>query len=115
MREIYANKQALFVAESINVEKAYAKEEWIKAMKEELNAINKNQTWEMVDLPEGKNAIGLKWVIKTKYHADGSIERHKAWLVVKGYVQTYGINYDDTFVPVARFKIVRTFLAFART
>lgn len=85
LREIYANTQALFVAEPTNFEEAAKKEEWIKAMREELGAINRNETWELVDLPEGKSAIGLKWVFKTKYNADGSIERHKARLVVKGY------------------------------
>lgn len=113
LREIYANTQALFVAEPTSFEEASEKGEWIEAMKEELSAIKKNQTWELVDLPEGKQAIGLKWIFKTKYHADGSIERHKARLVAKGYAQTYGIDYEDTFSPVARFETVRSFLAFA--
>ena len=56
-------------------------------MKEEIGAIEKNRTWELVDLPQGKNAIGLKWIFKTKYHADGSIQKYKVRLVVKGYAQ----------------------------
>ena len=67
-------------------EEARKESEWCKAMEEELPAIQKNQTWDVVDLPEGKNAIGLKWVFRTKYHADESIQKHKANLVVKGYL-----------------------------
>ena len=82
-------------------------------MKEELMAIQKNETWEMVDLPEGKNAIGLKWVFKTKYHANGTIQRHKARLVAKGYSQQQGIDFEETCSPVARFETVRIVLALA--
>ena len=112
MREIYAKSQALFIVEPTCYNEAAEKEEWVKALKEELIAINKNKTWELVDLPEGKNSIGLKWVFKTKYLASGSIKRQKARLVVKGYAQTYGVDYEDTFSPVARFETVRIFLAF---
>ena len=80
-------------------------------MEEELLAIQKNQTWDLVNLPEGKKAIGLKWVFRTKYHADGSIQKHKARLVTKGYSQQQGIDFDETSSPVARFETVITFLA----
>lgn len=57
------------------------------AMKEELNAIEKNDTWELVKLLQGKKAIGLKWIFRTKFCVDGSIQKHKARLVVKRYTQ----------------------------
>lgn len=114
LREIYESCQfALFVTDPTTFEEAATKEEWRNAMKEELMAIQKNETWEMVNLPEGKNAIGLKWVFKTKYHADGTIQKHKARLVAKGYSQQHGIDFEETFSPVARFETVRIVLALA--
>ncbi|KAE8726088.1 Detected protein of unknown function [Hibiscus syriacus] len=92
--------------------RAVEKEDWCRAMKEEIMAIEKNETWMLVDLPEGKNAIGLKWIYKTKYNSDGSFQKHKARLVEKGYAQQV-IDFDDTFSPVARFETVRTFLVLA--
>lgn len=114
LQEIYASCTfALLVSDPICFEEAGKKKEWCKAMEEELSAIQKNQTWDLVDLPEGKNVIGLKWVFKTKYHADGSIQKHKARLVVKGYSQQQDVDFYETFSPVARFETVRTFLALA--
>eukprot|EP00253_Pinus_taeda_P028689 PITA_28689 len=73
-------------------------------MDEEMNAIERNKTWELVELPKGKEVIGVKWVYKTKCNAEGKIERHKARLVVKGYKQQYGRDYEETFAPVARME-----------
>nr|GEU33566.1 retrovirus-related Pol polyprotein from transposon TNT 1-94 [Tanacetum cinerariifolium] len=102
---------ALFVGDPVHVEDALAEEEWEIAMQDELSAIQKNKTWELVDLPAGKYPIGLKWVFKTKYLADGRIQKHKARLVVKGYAQQHGIDYKKTFSPVARFETIRVILA----
>ncbi|KAK9111245.1 hypothetical protein Scep_018764 [Stephania cephalantha] len=114
LTDIYASCQfALTVSDPINYGEAAEKEEWRKAMEEEMKAIEKNETWEITDLPEGKNAIGLKWVFKTKFAADGSILKHKARLVAKGYAQQYGIDFEETFSPVARFETVRLILALA--
>ena len=87
--------------------------QWIEAMKAELEMIMKNKTWKLVDLPEGKNAIGVKWVYKTKFQPDGSIYKHKARLVVKGYSQVAGVDFGDTFAPVARHDTIKLLLAMA--
>uniref|UniRef100_A0A2N9GM47 Reverse transcriptase Ty1/copia-type domain-containing protein n=1 Tax=Fagus sylvatica TaxID=28930 RepID=A0A2N9GM47_FAGSY len=71
-------------------------------MTEELQALEKTHTWDLVDLPHGKSAIGCKWVYKIKTKSDGCLERYKARLVAKGYAQEYGIDYEETFAPVAR-------------
>jgi hypothetical protein len=65
----------------------------------------------LTTLPEGHNAIGVKWIFKTKRNAEGEIEKHKARLVAKGYKQQYGVDYEDVFTPVARIKIVRLMIS----
>ncbi|KAD5961714.1 hypothetical protein E3N88_13187 [Mikania micrantha] len=86
---------------------------WTLAMREELAAIEKNHTWELVHLPEGKNVVGLKWLYKTKLDADGKIVRYKARPVDKGYSQKKGIDFEETFAPVARFETIGMVIAVA--
>lgn len=76
-------------------------------MKEEIDAINRKCTWTLVDRPIDKNVVGTKWVFKTKYKADSSIDKYKARLVSKGYAQKQGIDYDQTFAPFARMTTIR--------
>eukprot|EP00253_Pinus_taeda_P009627 PITA_09627 len=81
-------------------------------MEEEIGAIEKNDTWELVDLPQGNlHVIGVKWIYKTKRNVEGKIERHKIRLVVKGYKQQHGRDYAETFVPVAMMETMRIVVA----
>ena len=79
---------------------------WKKAMDEEMEAIEKSNTWEMGSLPIDKKIMGSRWVFTIKYHFDGSIARYKARLVAQGYTQSYGIDYFETFALVAKLNTI---------
>ena len=84
---------------------------WKEAMLEELAALEKNDTWELVPSPPRKKVVGCKWIYTVKQNPEGKVERYKARLVAKGYSQTYGIDYDETFAPVAKMNSVRTLIS----
>lgn len=86
---------------------------WHTAMKQELESVEKNRTWELVDLPTGHRPISLKWVFKLKKDEKGAVIKHKARLVARGFILQEGIDYDDTFALVARMESVRVLLALA--
>ena len=82
-------------------------------MQEELDALKVNHTWDVVPCPPSIKPIGCKWVYSIKLHSDGTLARYKARLVALGNRQEYGIDYDETFAPVAKMTTVRTILAIA--
>ena len=97
-----------------NANEVVKDDHWIQAMKEELDQILKNDTWELVPRPENKNAIGTKWVYRNKMNEQGEMLRKKASLVCKGYSQQEGIDYEETYAPITRIEEVRMFLAYAK-
>jgi hypothetical protein len=88
-------------------------ENLLKSMNEELDQIEKNNTWELVPRPVDKNVIGSKWVFKNKINEQGQIVKNKARLVCKGYAQIEGQYFDETFAPVARLEAIIMVLAYA--
>ncbi|GJU88765.1 zinc finger, CCHC-type, retrotransposon gag domain protein [Tanacetum coccineum] len=86
---------------------------WIEAMQEELLQFQLQKVWTLVNLPNGKRAIGTKWVFRNKKDERGIVVRNKARLVAQGYTQEEGIDYDEVFAPVARIEAIRLFLAYA--
>ncbi|KAJ0927704.1 putative RNA-directed DNA polymerase [Helianthus annuus] len=96
-----------------SVEQALESKNWKDAMEVEMKALMKNNTWERSTLPLGKKPVGCRWVFTIKYKPDGTIERYKARLVAKGYSQTYGIDYSETFSPVAKIDTIRVLFSIA--
>eukprot|EP00253_Pinus_taeda_P017237 PITA_17237 len=94
-----------------NVKEPCKDECWVKAMDVELEQIEKNNTWEFVPRPKDKNVIGTKWILKNKLNENGEVVRNKARLVCKGYAQQEGIDFEETFAPIARLEAIRMFLA----
>lgn len=103
---------ALFAyCEQLNFKEALSDKNWRKIMNEEINAIEKNQTWELAELPKKKKPIGVKWVYKIKYKPNGDIDRFKERLVAKGYKQKPGIDYFEVFAHVARLDTIRMLIS----
>ena len=95
------------------MDEALADSDWVLAMQEELNQFERQEVWAHVSRPKGKSVIGTRWVFRNKLDGDGIVVRNKARLVAKGYSQEEGIDYDETYAPVARLEAIRIFLAFA--
>jgi len=102
-----------FVSIPKSVGDALAHPRWRQAMLDEMNALQNNGTWELVPLPSRKFFVGCGWIFAIKVGPDGTIDRLKARLVAKGYTQIFGLDYGDTFSPVAKMACVRLFIAMA--
>ncbi|GJZ29604.1 putative ribonuclease H-like domain-containing protein [Tanacetum coccineum] len=99
--------------EPTSIAKALSDSSWVEAMQEELLQFKLQQVWKLVDLPNGKRAIGTKWVFRNKKDERGIVIRNKARLVAQGHRQEEGIDYEEVFAPVARIEAIRLFLAYA--
>ena len=82
-------------------------------MQEEYSSITKNDVWEVVPRPEGKSVVTSRWLYKIKHVADGSIEKFKARFVARGFSQVEGVDYEETFAPVARYTSIRSIISIA--
>ena len=85
----------------------------MKEMNKEVKSIKDNNTWSLVELPQGKKTIDFKWVYKVKMNPKGEVTRHKARLVAKGFLQKEGIDFDEVIAPVARIKTIRVVVGLA--
>jgi hypothetical protein len=94
-------------------EEAVKKKEWVEAMTEEYHSIMKNDVWSIVPRPKDKAVVSSKWLYKIKHASDGSIEKYKARFVACGFSQKEGIDYEETFVPIARYTSIRALMALA--
>jgi hypothetical protein len=94
------------------VEDALRDSDWVLAMQEELNNFTKNEVWHLVPCPN-QNVVGTKWVFRNKQDEHGVVTRNKARLVAKGYSQVEGLDFDETYAPVARLESIRILLAYA--
>ena len=114
-----SERYKMFVTNLIEVEipktvgEALKKPVWKAAILEEIGALEKNRTWEVVERLKDKAVVGCKWVFTVKCKANGTIERYKARLIAKGYTQTYGVDYQEMFAPVAKINMVRVLLSLA--
>ena len=113
---IWVNSVEGHSPEPTSIEEALSsakQEEWKKAISTEMESINENDIWELVELPENKQVIGCKWVFKRKLRANGSVEHYKAHLVAQGFSQHFGVDYDKTFRPVVQFESLCTLITVA--
>jgi hypothetical protein len=96
-----------------NVDEALQDPDWVNAMHEELNNFTRNQVWTLEERPKGARVIGTKWVFRNMQDDQGIVVRNKARLVAKGFSQVEGLDFGDTFAPVARLEAIRILLAYA--
>ena len=113
IREEVSHSAFISMVEPTRLEDALDDEAWVEAMQEELNQFVRNDVWELVPRPKNHSIIETKWVFKNKSNDQGVVIRNKARLVAKGFNQVEGIDFEETFAPVARLEAIRLLLAFA--
>nr|GFB91586.1 hypothetical protein [Tanacetum cinerariifolium] len=96
-----------------NIKEAMADSDWIELMQEELHQFDRLDIWELIDRPLCINVINLKWLWKNKHDEENTVIRNKSRLVAKGYAQKEGVDFEESFAPIARLKAVRLFIAYA--
>ena len=109
----YNAQRRAFFAEPTSHRSALADPDWQNAVEAEFAALHQNATWSLVPRPAGVNVVSCKWVFKLKQNPDGTIDKHKARLVARGFTQRYGVDYQDTFNLVIKPATVRLVLALA--
>ncbi|XP_070012383.1 uncharacterized mitochondrial protein AtMg00820-like [Nicotiana sylvestris] len=107
------NRAEEAIMQSTEAEPSSTDPKWKQAMIEEMKALSKNETWELVTSPPNKKLVGCKWAFTVKHKADVSIERFKARLAAKEFTQTYGVDYQETFALVAKMNTIRILLSCA--
>jgi len=113
LKDLCNNMAFVSLIEPKNLKEAIIDDHWIVAMQEELNQFERNDVWELVEKPSNYPIIGTKWVFRNKLDENGIVIRNKARLVAKGYNQEEGIDYEETFAPIAGLEAIRMLLAYA--
>ena len=110
---LMVNYAFISILEPKDVVSALEDSYWIMAMQDELSQFNRNHVWDLVPKPKDHSIIGTKWIFRNKLDEDGNVVRNKARLVAQGYSQEEGIDYDETFAPVARLEAICMLMAYA--
>ncbi|KAA0065976.1 hypothetical protein IC582_024267 [Cucumis melo] len=109
----FANFALFAGVDLVTFDEAIQDEKWKIAMDQEIDALRRNETWELMELPTNKQVLGVKWMYRTKLKSDGNVAKYKARLVVKGYKQNYGVDYEEIFAPMTRIETIRLILSLA--
>ena len=115
LANFYGHFAFVSISEPKKLDEAFMEPEWIQAMQEELQQFELNNVWELVNRPDPckHNIIGTKWIYHNKQDEHGQVVRKKAHLAAQGYTQVEGIDFDETFAPVAMLEAIRILLAYA--
>jgi hypothetical protein len=112
LANFYEHYSFVSFIEPFKVEEALLDPDWVLAMQEELNNFKRNKVWSLVPCPK-QNIVGTKWVFRNKQDEHGVVTRNKAQLVAEGYAQVAGLDFEETFAPVARLESIHILLAYA--